>query len=87
MRGKRLFRAILILGAAALPTATPGCSDVSGPQCQALGERCGTHDEPYFNCCAGLECRIISQGDRLDHRCVDPSDSQASLGGASSATR
>jgi hypothetical protein len=69
---KRLFRAILILGAAAIPATTPGCSDSSGPGCQPLGEKCGSNDEPYFNCCAGLECTIIPQGDRLIHRREDP---------------
>jgi hypothetical protein len=71
---KRLSRTLLILGMAMLPTATPGCTDASGPKCQAEGERCGTNDEPYFNCCSGLECRTFQEGDKLVHRCVDPSN-------------
>ena len=72
MLHKRLFRLVLILGAAALPTGAPGCSDANGPGCQAEGERCGSNDEPYFNCCAGLDCRTIIQGNNLTHKCVDP---------------
>jgi len=71
---RRLVRTFLIVGAAMLPTTTPGCTDVSGPKCQEEGERCGTNDEPYFNCCSGLECRSFQQGDRLVHICVDPSN-------------
>jgi hypothetical protein len=73
MLRKRLFRTLLILGVGALPTATPGCSDASGPGCQLLGERCGSSDERYTNCCSGLECRTLQQGEWLVHSCVDPS--------------
>jgi hypothetical protein len=65
--GKKIVRILLIVGVAAIPSTTPGCTDPEEPICVELEGKCGGNDPA---CCTGLYCIGYQVANEVRYKCV-----------------